>query len=315
MVAETERLPIILLAGPTGVGKTALSLKMAGELSTEIVNADSMQVYRAMDIGTAKPTVEERAQAPHHLLDVVDPDEPFDAARYAEMAHPVIRLLHHRGKVPLVVGGTGLYMKVLTSGICEGPSVDPAVRHQLREEERERGLAILHAELWAVDPPLGESLHPNDRQRILRGLEVFRSTGRRLSEWQSEHRFEPRLYPTIKIFLCRSREDLYDRINRRVMEMMRIGFLSEVEELLARGYGPELKPMQSLGYKHMVRHLLGNVPLEAALEQMKRDTRRYAKRQMTWFRGDPEFRWVDAEDRESVIEWVEQRIEAILSHE
>jgi tRNA dimethylallyltransferase len=245
---------------------------------------------------------------------VVDPDELFDAARYAELAHPAIRLIHERGRVPLVVGGTGLYMKVLTRGICEGPAVDPRVRLQLREEESDRGLAILHAELSVVDPALGESLHPNDRQRILRGLEVFRSTGKRLSDWQAEHRFEQRLYPTVKIFLCRSREDLYERINRRVIEMMGLGFLAEVEQLLARGYGPELKSMQSLGYKHMAQHLLANVPLEAAFEQMKRDTRRYAKRQMTWFRGDPEFRWMNADDLQAVIRWVEERIEAISSH-
>lgn len=313
MAAEPETLPIILLAGPTGVGKTALSLELAERLSTDIVNADSMQVYRAMDIGTAKPTAEEKARVPHHLLDVVDPEEPFDAARYAEMAHPIINRIHRRGRIPLVVGGTGLYMKVLTRGICEGPTMEPAIRLQLQQEERERGLLALHSELEVVDPDLGESLHPNDRQRILRGLEVFRATGRRLSEWQAEHRFERSLYPTIKIFLFRSREALYERIDRRVLQMMDSGFLAEVAQLLARGYGPELKSMQSLGYKHLTQHLLGELPLEAAVDLMKRDTRRYAKRQTTWFRGDAEFRWMDAEDGRAIMSWVENRIDALRS--
>lgn len=305
-----KRLPIVLIAGPTGVGKTALSLELASRLSTEIVNADSMQVYRFMDIGTAKPSAEERARTSHHLLDVVDPDEPFDAAAYAELAHRVIATLHIGGKIPLVVGGTGLYMKVLTRGICQGPEVDASLREALRLREQQEGIKPLHAELKRVDPVLGASLHPHDRQRILRALEVFQSTGRPLSDWQSAHRFEPALYPTVKVFLTRSREELYRRIDRRVLDMMASGLLDEVRELLHRGYAPGLKPMQSLGYRQLVQHLVDGLPLETAVEEIQRDTRRYAKRQMTWFRADPEFHWMHADDSAGAMRWVQDRIDA-----
>jgi len=313
MTETSNKLPIIQLAGPTGVGKTALSLELASRLSSEIVNADSMQVYRFMDIGTAKPTAGERTRVPHHLLDVVDPDEPFDAAAYAELAHEIIADLHFRGKIPLVVGGTGFYMKVLTRGICQGPVVDPAVRRDLKRRVETEGLASLHAELKSVDAVLGASLHPHDRQRILRALEVFQSTGRPLSEWQASHGFEQSLYPTVKLFLHRDRQELYRRIDRRVIEMMDSGFLEEVRMLLRMGYGPELKPMQSLGYRQLVLHLVSGLPLEEAVERIQRETRRYAKRQLTWFRGDPEFHWMDADDATAVAEWVENRLSDMRS--
>lgn len=315
MTEPSKELPIILLAGPTGVGKTALSLDLASRLSTEIVNADSMQVYRFMDIGTAKPTAAERARVPHHLLDVVDPDEPFDAAAYADLARRTVAGLHRQGKIPLVVGGTGLYMKVLTRGICQGPIVDPAVRLDLKRRLEAEGIASLHAELKSADAVLGASLHPNDRQRILRALEVFRSTGRPLSDWQASHRFEQALYPTVKLFLHRDREELYQRINRRVIEMMESGFLDEVRGLLRMGYGPELKPMQSLGYRQLALHLVSGLPLEAAVEEIQRETRRYAKRQLTWFRGDPELHWMDADDAEAAMAWVEHRLAAMTTGE
>jgi tRNA dimethylallyltransferase len=299
-----EALPIILLAGPTAVGKTALSLELAHCLNTEIVNADSMQIYRYMDIGTAKPTPEERALAPHHLLDIVDPDEPFDAARYLDLAKPVVDALHAKGKIPLVVGGTGLYMKILTRGICPAAPGDPAVREQLQAEEERRGLAAMHAELVNSDPRLGARIHPNDRQRILRALEVFRITGIPLSQWQEQHRFEQTVYPGIKVFLYRDRRELYQRIDERVLQMMDVGFLEEVQGLMAKGYGPELKPMQSLGYKQIVRHLLGKCTHVEAVQEIQRETRRYAKRQMTWFRGDPDFRWFDVSCGKEILAWI-----------
>lgn len=287
-------LPVILLAGPTGVGKTDLSLDMAATLETEIINADSMQVYRYMDIGSAKPSAEEQARIPHHLIDVVDPDESFDAARYLSLARPIVDALHRQGKIPLVVGGTGLYMKALEKGICPGAPGDDRVREALLREVAERGLADLHDELRRVDPASGRRIHINDRQRIVRALEVYRLTGRPLSEWQEQHSFQHSAYGTVKIFLHREREDIYDRIDRRVYAMMEQGFLDEVQGLLDRGYGPHLKPMQSLGYKQLVRRLLGEITIEEAIYQIQRETRHYAKRQMTWFRGDPEFQWIDA---------------------
>lgn len=299
---------IILLAGPTGVGKTALSLDLGEYLETDIVNADSMQIYRYMDIGTAKPTSEERNRIRHHLLDIVDPDEPFDAARYLEVATPIIDKLHQEHRIPLVVGGTGLYMKILTRGICEGAPADPAVREQLFMEEQKHGLPTLYEELGEVDPIQAARIHPNDRQRIIRALEVFRLTARPLSHWQQQHRFEVQRYRTIKVFLYREREELYRRIDDRVHEMMNWGFVEEVRKLLHMGYGPELKSMQSLGYKQLVRHLLGECSLDAAVSSIQRDTRRYAKRQMTWFRGDTEFNWIHAEDSKKVMNSVEGSI-------
>jgi len=296
--------PVILLAGPTAVGKTQLALEIAHRLGTEIINCDSMQVYRYMEIGTAKPTPEERALVPHHLLDVADPDEPFDAASYAELARPVIESLQNRGKMPLVVGGTGLYMKVLTRGICPAAPRHPAIREQLRRELEEHGLERLHQELGRVDPEAGRRLHPHDRQRVLRALEVQRLTGIPLSCWQSQHRFQQTIYRTVKIFLYRDRNVLYERINRRVRQMLEQGLVAEVRRLLAMGYGPELKSMQAVGYKQLAAHLLGACPLASAVSDMERATRHYARRQLTWFRGDPEFRWVQADDRQGILEWL-----------
>jgi len=294
-------LPVVLVAGPTGVGKTAFAVELARALGSEIVNADSMQVYRYMDIGTAKPTPWERSIVPHHLIDIVDPDEPFDAGDYLARARPVIATLHEAGKVPIVVGGTGLYLKVLTRGICAGAPGDPDVRRRLIEEERTLGLPALHERLRDVDPPLGARIHPNDRQRILRALEVFHHSGKPLSHWQRQHRFEDAPYRAFKIFLHRQREALYARINDRVDAMMAQGFLDEVRKLLAMGCGPGLKSMQSLGYRQLARHLRGEMSLEEAVNEIRRDTRRYAKRQLTWFRSDPEYRWFDAADTHGLV--------------
>lgn len=296
--------PVILLAGPTAVGKTQIALEMARHLGTEIINCDSMQVYRHMEIGTAKPTWEERRLVPHHLLDVADPDEPFDAARYAELARPAVEALQTRGRMPLVVGGTGLYMKVLTRGICADAPSAPAIREQLLQELEEHGLPRLFEELGRVDPEAGRRLHPHDRQRILRALEVHRLTGSPLSRRQAQHRFQQTIYRSIKIFLYRERNVLYERINRRVQQMLEQGLVEEVRGLLAMGYGPELKSMQAVGYKQMVSHLLGACPLASAVSAMERATRHYAKRQLTWFKSDPEFRWFPAEDRQGILEWI-----------
>jgi tRNA dimethylallyltransferase len=200
-------LPIVLLAGPTAVGKTALSLDLAEILGTEIINADSMQVYRDMDIGTAKPTPEERARIRHHLMDVVNPDEHYDAALFVQQARPIIEALHAQGKIPLVVGGTGLYMKALTRGLCPGPGADPEIRRTILQDLQRHGLPLLYEELRRMDPVCAAKIHPNDRQRIVRALEVFRSTGVALSQWQEAHGFRHSLYRTVKIAMCRERRD------------------------------------------------------------------------------------------------------------
>ena len=264
-----------------------------------------------MEIGTAKPTLEQRQTIPHHLIDAVDPDEPFDAARYLHLARPVIEDIRNRGKVPLVVGGTGLYMRVLTRGICQGPSSDPELKEKLRAEEKARGLGQLYCDLVRIDPESAARIHPNDRQRILRALEVFSLTGVALSALQKGHGFREELFPTIKVFINRERTELYERINRRVNSMLESGMKDEVERLLAMGYGAQFKSMQSLGYRQMAAHLSGAISLDEASRQIKRETRRYAKRQITWFRGDPEFRSFDAEDIDGIFRHVTQAISEV----
>jgi tRNA dimethylallyltransferase len=312
-----ERPLIILLAGPTGVGKTDCAIELALQLGGEIINADSMQVYRRMEIGTAKPGPAQRALVPQYLLDVVDPDEPFDAGHYLQLVQPVIEALHGRGKLPLVVGGTGLYMKVLTRGICPVPPSDPTVKRQLLQELESFGPARLHKDLLKVDPESARRIHSNDRQRIVRALEVFRVTGKPLSHWQAGHGFREPLYRALKLFLFRPREELYRRIDARVETMMAEGFLDEVRGLLAQGYGPRLKPMQSLGYRQLVRHLQGECSLPEAVNEIQRDTRRYAKRQITWFRADPEFVWCSPADDQRMLDLVRETISrtyALLHH-
>lgn len=288
---EMDRPRVVILLGPTGVGKSKLAIDLAEELEGEIINADSMQVYRYMDIGTAKPTPEEQRRVKHHLIDLVNPDQPFHAALYRTLGRKTIDQLHREGKTILVVGGTGLYIKVLTRGIFPSPPVDPQVRERLRKEAEEKGRESLYERLRSVDPKTASRLHPHDLYRVIRALEVFESTGMPISFYHEQHRFGERPYETLKIGLEMDRKKLYQRIEERVDQMMEKGFLEEVQGLLQMGYGPELKPMQSLGYRQMVQVLKNQISLEEAVRLVKRDTRHYAKRQWTWFKADPEVRW------------------------
>ncbi len=280
---------VAVLAGPTAVGKTAVALALAPELGAEIVNADSLQVYRELDIGTAKPTPGERRQVPHHLLDLVAPDEPYDAARYLADGRAVLADLARRRVPPLVVGGTGLYIKALLSGLFADRKY-PHVRRRLREEITRLGLPVLYERLARLDPATAARLAPGDTYRILRALEVVEGGGTPLSALQAGHRFADRPYETVKIGLTLPREELYARIDRRVEEMLAQGWLEEVRGLLSR-YPPDLKPLQALGYRQLIAFLRGELGLPEALERIRRETRRYAKRQLTWFRADPEIRW------------------------
>ena len=274
------------------MGKTAAAIELARRLGGEIVNADSMQVYRHMDIGTAKPTAAEQARVRHHLIDVADPDESFDAARFARLGRAAIDDIAARGRVPIVAGGTGLYIKALLYGLAREAPADPALRRHLMQEVAARGPEALHRRLAAVDPATAARVHPHDALRIVRALEVYTLTGRPLSEHHRRHRFADAPYEPFKIGLDMDRGDLYRRIDQRVDTMMAEGFEAEVQGLLARGYSADLKSMQSLGYRHMAAYLDGRIDLEAAVTTLKRDTRRFAKRQFTWFRADTEMRWV-----------------------
>jgi len=282
---------VVVLCGPTGVGKTAAALAVAKSLHAEIVNADSMQVYRYMDIGTAKPTPEERRAITHHLIDIIDPDMPFSAAAYATAARKVIEDLHQKGTLPLVVGGTGLYIKALLHGLFPENPEDSGIRSRLKGEADTIGIGALHARLEKLDPEAGRRIHPNDTYRILRALEVFEKTHTPLSKHHCAHGFSHHRYDMLKIGLTLERSVLYDRINRRVDAMIADGFLEEVRSLLKRGYAPNLKSMQAIGYRHMVRFLREELSWKDAVATMKRDTRRYAKRQWTWFRADPAVSW------------------------
>ncbi len=296
---------VAVLVGPTGVGKTEVALRLARRLTAEIVNADSLQVYRELDIGTAKPTIEERRLTPHHLIDVVDPPEPYDAARYCRQGRAVLREMAERGAPPLVVGGTGLYIKALLHGLFDMEVAPGLVRERLRQEIATAGLGSLYQRLQRLDPDTARRLHPNDTYRILRALEVVEATGQPLSALHQAHRFPESPYTALKIGLILPRQELYHRIEARVMAMLAQGWLAEVEELLKR-YPPDLKPLQSLGYRHLIRYHGGEWGWEEALALLTRDTRHYAKRQLTWFRGDPEVRWFSPDQVDEMAALLEE---------
>lgn len=294
-----------MLVGPTAVGKTAVALDLALAVGAEIVNADSLQVYRELDIGTAKPTPAERAQVRHHLVDAAAPDEPYNAARYAREGRAVIAELHRRGVPPLVVGGTGLYIKALLGGLFHQGEGVQEVRRRLARELAEQGLPALLARLASLDPDTARRLAPGDTYRILRALEVVEATGRPLSALHAAHRFQDRPYQTLKLGLDLPRPELYRRIEARVEAMLAQGWLEEVRGLLRR-YPPEIKPLQALGYRQLTAKLSGRLTLAEAIDLTKKETRRYAKRQLTWFRADPEVRWFHPGQRQELIDLIRE---------
>ncbi len=286
---------LVIILGPTAVGKSQLALQLARRLDGEIVNADSQQVYRCMDIGTGKPSQADRAAVRHHLIDIVAPDEEFNAARYRDLAARAIDDIQRRGKRVLICGGTGLYLKALMHGLFEGPAQDRELRKKLEAEIERHGLAALYRRLCAIDAGVESAIHPNDRQRIIRALEVYHATGKPIGVWQREHAFKESHYAALKIGLERARAELYELINRRSEQMVEAGLLDEVRGLAARGYSLDLKPLRSVGYRQMGEVLREGKDLQQALEEMKQETRRLAKRQLTWYRSDPEIRWFHPE--------------------
>ena len=288
--------PVIVLCGPTGVGKTDWALDLAETFGGHIVGADSMQIYKHMDIGTAKPSLAERERIPHHLIDVAEPDEDFSAGKYARMAESVLSRLHENAILPFLVGGTGLYIKACLKGLFrEGPA-DSGLLAELKKEAEEKGAAFMHEKLKDCDPASARRINPNDVFRVIRALEVYAVSGRPASEHIRGHGFPGQQYATLKICLSLERQELYRRIDTRVDAMLEAGFVLEVEGLLKSGYTADLKSMQSIGYRHMTQYLQGETSWQEMRETMMRDTRRYAKRQLTWFRGDPGMVWVDKQD-------------------
>jgi tRNA dimethylallyltransferase len=304
-VTETIAQPkIVVVCGPTGVGKTGFAIDLARHFGARILGADSMQIYRRMDIGTAKPTPQERAAVTHHLVDFIEPDHPFDAAAYAQRAHRVVQELIAEGILPLVVGGTGLYIKALIYGLFNSRSADPALRRRLQERAQREGPAALHAFLAHRDPRAAERIHPNDTYRIVRALEVATLTGRSISTHHQHHGFARPRYNALKIGLSLPRERLYERIDHRVDMMLDQGLKEEVRRLLDAGFGAGLKSMQALGYRHMIAYLQGDCTWEETVRLLKRDHRRYAKRQLTWFGADAEVHWLEPDQQQAACQLV-----------
>ena len=292
---------IVIILGPTAVGKSALALDLAEQLDGEIVNADSQQVYRYLDIGSGKPSMADRERVRHHLIDVVNPDQEFNAAMFRHLASEVIYQIDERERNAIVCGGTGLYLKALTRGLFEGPAQDPEIRRSLEKEIAESGLNSLYRRLAEIDPTVTSTIHPNDRLRTIRAMEVYQLTGKPISQWQKEHRFEDESFEVLKIGLNRERTELYDRINQRSDNMVAAGFLDEVRALEARGYSLDLKSLRSVGYAQMAKVLRGILTIDAALVEMQQETRHLAKRQLTWFRGDKDIRWFHPKQAREIL--------------
>lgn len=309
MDTTTDNTQIVVLIGPTAIGKTALALEIAERFQCEIISVDSMQVYRYMDIGTAKATLEERERVVHHLIDVVNPDEDYDAAHFAADARRLVGEITERGRLPLLTGGTGLYLKAFLDGIFPDAPSDKTVRSTLKQRLAEEGCDRLHNELAEYDPASATKIHANDTQRLLRALEVYHTTGTPWSEHLLNHKNVQRdgfAGDALQIGLTCDREVLYERINRRCDIMLEAGLEQEVKSLFQRGYSPKLKSMNSIGYRHMASYLAGEYDYNEMQRLLARDTRRYAKRQYTWFNKNEKIQWVDVNRGQEVLQMIEK---------
>jgi tRNA dimethylallyltransferase len=284
---------IIVICGATGIGKTAVGIELAEKFGGEIVGADSMQIYRHMNIGTAKPTPAEVARIPHHMIGIVNPDDDYDAVLFSRQARERIADILHRGLIPLVVGGTGLYIKALLHGLFQSKPVNPEIRARLKLDAAEKGSLFLFERLKEADPDTAGRLHPNDTYRIIRALETIESGGESITSLHREHRFGDDPYRPLKIGLQMDRQKLYARIDRRVDLMAEAGLVQEVKKLLNMGYDAGLKSMQSIGYRHVLEFLEEKCSWEECVRTLQRDTRRFAKRQFTWFGADKQVNWFE----------------------
>lgn len=294
---------IIIIGGATASGKTAIGIRLAKEFNSEIINADSRQVYKLMDIGTAKPTKEEQEAVCHHLIDVVYPDEEFNAKKFRDFADEAVKKIRSKGKNVLIVGGAGFYIKAFLEGLADGAFPDVSIRERLKKECEERGIKNMYSKLIKIDPALAGHIHPNDRYRILRALEIFEVTGMRPSKFKEKK--NPKQSEVLYICLKLDRDVIYGNIDKRVDKMIADGFVYEVESLLKKGYNEKLRPMQSHGYREMVDYLKGRIKFTEAVERTRLRTRQYAKRQLTWFRGVKDAIWVEPSnfDKLRTIAW------------
>jgi tRNA dimethylallyltransferase len=290
---------VLVLVGPTGVGKTAVSIQIAKKIECELVSADSRQVYRQMDIGTSKPSKEYLESVPHHFINILNPDKDYSAGQYAREARKVVHQIRERRKIPLVVGGSGLYIRALLNGFFGEDYRDESIRLQLNARLKDEGAASLYSELQHVDPQSADQTHPNNIKRVLRSLEVYYITGNPISEIQKSGE-DPAAFPWIKFGLIMKRESLYERINHRVEQMFKSGLMTEVQDLLNNGYSPKLNSLNSVGYKEVIEYLNSNLDLENCISLVKQNTRRYAKRQLTWFRRETDIHWETVESEKSL---------------
>lgn len=316
MAASVPRCRLIVILGPTAVGKTALSLDLAERLHTEIISGDSQLVYRGFDIGTAKPTVEERRGIPHHLIDICDPDEQFSVTDFVDLASEKIKELNSRGQIPILAGGTGLYVKALLEGYeFNETSRHEDFRQEMEQLARERGQAYVHGLLEALDPAAAERLHEHNFRRVVRALEVARFGGEHISEQRAAAGDGSGLvYDALVIGLCRERAALYDRINRRVEHMFASGLEQEVAGLMASGVTPDMPAMKGIGYRETAQVVQGKMEREAAIASIQQSTRHFAKRQLTWYRRMPYIEWLDAaQPPEQLLQAVMRLVDAFVN--
>ena len=302
---------LLVILGPTGVGKSEVAVDLVGRLRAEIISCDSRQIYREIDIGTAKPSPEVRSKAPHHLIDIAAPDEVFSAAEFKRRAETIIKRIQEKNKLPLLVGGSGLYIRAVVDGIFAGPGRDQNLRARLREKEGREGRGSLYQELRRIDPVAASHLHSHDERRVIRALEVYYLSGRPISSHQRETPYSP-LPQTVMVGLRMERKALYQLINRRVDAMMEEGLLGEVERLLDKGYDEDLPSMEGLGYRQIIGYLKGKYSREEAVQLMKRDTRRFAKHQLSWFNKDSRIIWLEREKFPTSGEASQKIIEILL---
>lgn len=312
-----NKIPLVVIVGPTAVGKTDISIQAAKTLNGEIISADSMQIYRYMNIGTAKPTLYERQDIPHHMIDIVDPNEEFSVALFQKGANQSIKEIYDNGKLPILSGGTGLYVNSILFPMNFSSSFEDAdYRNHLNELSSSCGNTFVHNLLNNVDPKTAARLHPNDNRRVIRALEVHHLTGKTMAEYQQDFNEIETPYELILLGLTMDRQKLYDRINLRVDTMIETGLIDEVKALLDMGYSKNLISMQGLGYKEVISYIDGLVTLAETKEILKRATRRFAKRQQTWFRREKRILWLDTDsfsDRQEMLDWIILHIKKRLS--
>ena len=298
---------VLVLVGPTASGKTSLAIECARQMGGEIISADSRQLYRLLTIGTAKPSPEEQRQAVHHMIDVFDPNEPCSAGMYANKAHQIIEDIFARNRIPVIAGGSGMYISALVDGLFPGKYKDERIRSQLKEEANIHGAQYLYEQLLNADPVTAKRIHPNDLFRIVRALEVFRLTGRSISEIR-EQETRKASFQSIFIGLNWARSVLYQRIDRRVDRMIEEGLVEEVRTLLEKGYDEKLNSLDTLGYKEVIQYLNGSIDKETMVALIQKNTRNFAKRQLTWFRRDQRIHWFDLHE---TVDWTELALKIV----